>query len=138
MTLQSYVKFWKKAFQYSGKTNRKLFWGTTIINMIILGILMIMLVTSIEELEYVSDMERLKMIIIILLPHLFAIPQIALTYRRFNDVHANKLTIWICAISLFSILPSMFIFGDVFFIFAFCVYLLTALINSIIASLPSK
>lgn len=56
MTLQSYVEFWTKAFQYYGKTNRKVFWGTTIINMIILGILMLILITSIEELEYVSDM----------------------------------------------------------------------------------
>ncbi|MEL0539260.1 DUF805 domain-containing protein [Staphylococcus debuckii] len=92
---QNYQAFWRNFINFKGYTKRTPFWVSTIINILITTLLMILGITGRDELTGQAS-PILYVAIFFIIATLC--PQLAITYRRFNDVKKRKWSIWVSLI----------------------------------------
>ncbi|MEJ7412834.1 hypothetical protein WL545_13155, partial [Staphylococcus epidermidis] len=77
-------------------------------------------------------------IILMLIPFIMGIAQTALTQRRFNNLNSNSICPKICGVAFVITFLAFVIDIRIIAVFTLMIYLITALINVIIASRPTK
>ncbi|WP_213667800.1 DUF805 domain-containing protein [Staphylococcus capitis] len=133
-----YIDFWVNTFNYQGETSRQGFWVPTIINTLILILEYTFVTISYDNFGLLEDFTVFTKIILMLIPLIMGIAQTALTQRRFNNLNSNNVCPKICGVA-FVITFLAFVFDiKIIAIFTLLIYLITALINIIIASRPTK
>lgn len=133
-----YIDFWANTFNYQGETSRQGFWIPTIINTLILILEYTFVTISYDNFGLLEDFSVFTKIILMLIPFTMGIAQTALTQRRFNNLNSNNNCPKICGV-VFVITFSAFVIDiKIIVVFTLMIYLITALINAIIASRPTK
>ena len=133
-----YIDFWANSFNYQEETSRQGFWIPTIINTLILILEYTFVTISYDNLGLLEDFSVFTKIILMLIPLIMGIAQIALTQRRFNNLNSNNVCPKICGIAFVITFLAFVIDIKIIAIFTLLIYLITALINVIIASRPTK
>lgn len=133
-----YIDFWANSFNYQEETSRQGFWIPTIINTLILILEYTFVTISYDNFGLLEDFSVFTKIILMLIPLIMGIAQIALTQRRFNNLNSNNVCPKICGIALVITFLAFVIDIKIIAIFTLLIYLITALINVIIASRPTK
>ncbi|MEX2948313.1 hypothetical protein ABH521_006485 [Staphylococcus warneri] len=133
-----YIDFWANSFNYHGQTSRQGFWIPTIINTLILILEYTFVTISYDNFSLLEDFSVFTKIILILIPLIMGIAQTALTQRRFNNLNSNNVCPKICGIAFVITFLAFVIDIKIIAVFTLLIYLITALINVIIASRPTK
>ena len=133
-----YIDFWANSFNYQEETSRQGFWIPTIINTLILILEYTFVTISDDNFGLLEDFSVFTKIILMLIPLIMGIAQIALTQRRFNNLNSNNVCPKICGIAFVITFLAFVIDIKIIAIFTLLIYLITALINVIIASRPTK
>ncbi|TBW81213.1 hypothetical protein [Staphylococcus warneri] len=133
-----YIDFWANSFNYQEETSRQGFWIPTIINTLILILEYTFVTISYNNFGLLEDFSVFTKIILMLIPLIMGIAQIALTQRRFNNLNSNNVCPKICGIAFVITFLAFVIDIKIIAIFTLLIYLITALINVIIASRPTK
>ncbi|AXZ24479.1 hypothetical protein RIU93_00125 [Staphylococcus warneri] len=133
-----YIDFWANSFNYQEETSRQGFWIPTIINTLILILEYTFVTISYDNFGLLEDFSVFTKIILMLIPFIMGIAQIALTQRRFNNLNSNNVCPKICGIAFVITFLAFVIDIKIIAIFTLLIYLITALINVIIASRPTK
>ncbi|AGC91644.1 hypothetical protein M3595_09230 [Staphylococcus warneri] len=133
-----YIDFWANSFNYQEETSRQGFWIPTIINTLILILEYTFVTISYDNFGLLEDFSVFTKIILMLIPLIMGIAQIALTQRRFNNLNSNNVCPKICGIAFVITFLAFVIDIKIIAIFTLLIYLITALINVIIASRPTK
>lgn len=133
-----YIDFWANSFNYQEETSRQGFWIPTIINTLILILEYTFVTISYDNSGLLEDFSVFTKIILMLIPLIMGIAQIALTQRRFNNLNSNNVCPKICGIAFVITFLAFVIDIKIIAIFTLLIYLITALINVIIASRPTK
>ncbi|MEJ7424144.1 hypothetical protein [Staphylococcus warneri] len=133
-----YIDFWANSFNYQEETSRQGFWIPTIINTLILILEYTFVTISYDNFGLLEDFSVFTKIILMLIPFIMGIAQIALTQRRFNNLNSNNVCPKIYGIAFVITFLAFVIDIKIIAIFTLLIYLITALINVIIASRPTK
>ena len=133
-----YIDFWANSFNYQEETSRQGFWIPTIINTLILILEYTFVTISYDNFGLLEDFSVFTKIILMLIPLIMGIAQIALTQQRFNNLNSNNVCPKICGIAFVITFLAFVIDIKIIAIFTLLIYLITALINVIIASRPTK
>lgn len=133
-----YIDFWANSFNYQEESSRQGFWIPTIINTLILILEYTFVTISYDNFGLLEDFSVFTKIILMLIPLIMGIAQIALTQRRFNNLNSNNVCPKICGIAFVITFLAFVIDIKIIAIFTLLIYLITALINVIIASRPTK
>lgn len=133
-----YIDFWANSFNYQEETSRQGFWIPIIINTLILILEYTFVTISYDNFGLLEDFSVFTKIILMLIPLIMGIAQIALTQRRFNNLNSNNVCPKICGIAFVITFLAFVIDIKIIAIFTLLIYLITALINVIIASRPTK
>lgn len=133
-----YIDFWANSFNYQEETSRQGFWIPTIINTLILILEYTFVTISYDNFGLLEDFSVFTKIILMLIPLIMGIAQIALTQRRFNNLNSNNVCPKICGIAFVITFLAFVIDIKIIAIFTLLIYLITALINVIIAARPTK
>ena len=133
-----YIDFWANSFNYQEETSRQGFWIPTIINTLILILEYTFVTISYDNFGLLEDFSVFTKIILMLIPLIMGIAQIALTQRRFNNLNSNNVCPKICGIAFVITFLAFVTDIKIIAIFTLLIYLITALINVIIASRPTK
>lgn len=133
-----YIDFWANSFNYQEETSRQGFWIPTIINTLILILEYTFVTISYDNFGLLEDFSVFTKIILMLIPLIMGIAQIALTQRRFDNLNSNNVCPKICGIAFVITFLAFVIDIKIIAIFTLLIYLITALINVIIASRPTK
>lgn len=88
---QNYQAFWQNFINFKDIAKRAPFWVSTILNIIITTVLLIIGITGKDELT--GQASPILYIAILFIIVTFC-PQLAITYRRFNDAKKRKWSIW--------------------------------------------
>lgn len=133
-----YIDFWVNTFNYQGETSRQGFWIPTIINTLILILEYTFVTISYDNFGLLEDFSVFTKIILMLIPFIMGIAQTALTQRRFNNLNSNSICLKICGVAFVITFLAFVIDIRIIAVFTLMIYLITALINVIIASRPTK
>ena len=133
-----YIDFWANSFNYQEETSRQGFWIPTIINTLILILEYTFVTISYDNFGLLEDFSVFTKIILMLIPLIMGIAQIALTQRRFNNLNSNNVCPKICGIAFVITFLAFVIDIKIIAIFTLLIYFITALINVIIAARPTK
>ena len=125
-----YIDFWVNTFNYQGETSRQGFWIPTIINTLILILEYTFVTISYDNFGLLEDFSVFTKIM--------GIAQTALTQRRFNNLNSNSICPKICGVAFVITFLAFVIDIRIIAVFTLMIYLITALINVIIASRPTK
>lgn len=133
-----YIDFWANTFNHHGETSRQGFWIPTIINTLILILEYTFITISYDNFGLLEDFSVFTKIILMLIPLIMGIAQTALTQRRFNNLNSNNVCPKICGIGFVITFVAFVLDIKIIAAFTFLIYLITSLINAIIAARPTK